>query len=787
MKRSSDDASHTRASAIRLLGETVDGPYMRAVVHLSRMSISSPGRKVLSKYQSAAYLPTAQYTRRHRVPDDIARLSSSGDMFEYARLAQLIESPYADNAPVLPDDLRDAVRFTCAQGEGISAWRCARLHELMEISISLRPMSERILLRRPEHVAWAGGPDVHPAFVAAIIDALGFPDTSLAVEVYLTGLPIVGRATDTGLWRRRNATERLRTGPKITVCELRSSNLRFTQLLLSSLPQQFAAAQRKGDAEWLRLNELTWKATMEEVNVKKSARGPFTRSQMDAKFGFGRWRPIRRFGQPKGDGVRPCDDATQSLHNSAFVSDHVVSSCPYDFPAAVARAFFDESRALASPPIGSIGGAKEDVPNAYRTVPAATPELTVAALAHPRSGRVCFFETRGLNFGLAGSGVNFVRLPTCITFAARRLLAVPADIFTDDEQIVESTLSRGPPVANAHGLDRFPGSAHSAFVSFCGMLAFPLSQSKREEWSTCPVGLGVRSDLSRAHIDGSVSQRIATPARTKALVLVATALRTGLLHPGTAGSLRGKLGHLFSRSAAARAALAPISERQYALAIEGHKAWSLSETLRGALHFVEDMLGGRLPDLMYYGPQSRGKPVIIFSDASFSPPVPPRCRGSGRVAFVVFTPDEGRVVWAAADVPGSLMDHIHAFKMRKTLIIPLEAMALFSALFAPELQPILAGADIVHFADNQTVNGIAVKNYSAAPDVGRMLSSYSLRLAALAARSWVHYVPSALNIADPPSRPPATGRPECYELLNLGRMLHRIDFVFPAAFSWTEF
>ena len=43
----------------------------------------------------------------------------------------------------------------------------------------------------------------------------------------------------------------------------------------------------------------------------------------------------------------------------------------------------------------------------------------MAALAHPRSGRVCFFETRGLNFGLAGSGVNFVHPPTCITFATR--------------------------------------------------------------------------------------------------------------------------------------------------------------------------------------------------------------------------------------------------------------------------------------------------------------------------------------------------------------------------------
>ena len=80
------------------------------------------------------------------------------------------------------------------------------------------------------------------------------------------------------------------------------------------------------------------------MNVEKSARDPFTRSQMDSKFGFGRWRPIHRLGKLKGDGVRPCDNATQSLHNPAFVSEHVVSSCPYDFPAAVTRAFFDESR-----------------------------------------------------------------------------------------------------------------------------------------------------------------------------------------------------------------------------------------------------------------------------------------------------------------------------------------------------------------------------------------------------------------------------------------------------------
>ena len=173
MKRSYDDSDHARVSALRQLGETVDGIYMRAVVRLSRMSISGPGRKVLSKAQSAAYLPTAQYARRHLVPGDITGLATSLDMLEYALRARSIASPFAQTAPVLPVDLRDAVEFTCAQGHAISAWRCARLEDLRDIAISLRPMSDRILSRRPEHVALTGGPDAHPAF------AWVFPSSAL--------------------------------------------------------------------------------------------------------------------------------------------------------------------------------------------------------------------------------------------------------------------------------------------------------------------------------------------------------------------------------------------------------------------------------------------------------------------------------------------------------------------------------------------------------------------------------------------------------------------------------
>lgn len=743
----------------------------------------------MSKAESSSYFPVAQSARRNVPLPQIEVLTQSADMLEFAQRSRLLASPFDGCNPALPVDLRDAILFTCSRGESISEWRLSQFAMLHEISESLRPMSDRILARRPEHVAWACGPDVHPAFIAALVDALGSPDISLAAEVYLTGFPIVGQATETGLWRKRSTIEHRRFGPRTSVASFLASNLHFTQSLLHSLPKRFKAACSKSDADWLRLNEMTWRATLEEVNVKASARGPFTRSQMDAKFGYGRWRPIRRFGVPKGDGVRPCDDATQSGHNSTYVSNHVVANCPYDFPAAVARAFYDASLSFLSASPGLMGGAKEDVPNAYRTVPAATPELTIVALCHPVSGRVFFFETRGLNFGLAAAGENFVRLPTLLVMCARRLLAVPVDLFIDDAQIVESSLSRGRPVEGALSLDRFPGSAHSSFVSFCALTAFPLSIPKRVEWSPLPVGLGVRSDLSRAHIDGSISQRIAEPSRLKTLALIAAALRTNELRPSEAASLRGKLGHLFSRSLAARAALAPISSRQYQVAapVGDSDRWCLSKELRGALHFVRDMLGGDLPDLIFFGPHSRGRPVVIFSDASFSPPIPPNIMGCGRVAFVVFEPGADRAFWAAADVPSAVMCRLHAFRQRLSQIIPLEAIALFSPIFAPELQSLLTEADILQFADNQTVNAIAVKNYASSPDIGRMLSAYSLRLARLKARSWVVYVPSALNIADSPSRPPRAGLPEFHDLLALRVALRRIDFVFPSAFSWTSF
>ena len=51
-------------------------------------------------------------------------------------------------------------------------------------------------MRRPAHVAWAGGPTAHLAFVAAVVEALNWPDVSLAVAYFVRGLVVVGEAPD---------------------------------------------------------------------------------------------------------------------------------------------------------------------------------------------------------------------------------------------------------------------------------------------------------------------------------------------------------------------------------------------------------------------------------------------------------------------------------------------------------------------------------------------------------------------------------------------------------------
>ena len=103
-------------------------------------------------------------------------------------------------------------------------------------------------------------------------------------------------------------------------------------------------------------------------------------------------------------------------------------------------------------------------------------------------------------------------------------------------------------------------------------------------------------------------------------------------------------------------------------------------------------------------------------------------------------------------------------------------MALIAVYINPNLQDSLRGADVNHFADNTAANGAAIKGYSPAPDIARLVGAYHLRIARLGARIWIEYVPSAANIADMPSR----GNFELVESIGA----KRIPFIFLSLASW---
>jgi len=102
--------------------------------------------------------------------------------------------------------------------------------------------------------------------------------------------------------------------------------------------------------------------------------------------------------------------------------------------------------------------------------------------------------------------------------------------------------------------------------------------------------------------------------------------------------------------------------------------------------------------------------------------------------------------YTASEVPQEILLRINGLrkkkKKKKSLISPLEELVMAAPFLTPELQSTLRGRDILHFADNQGANRVAIKGYSSAPDFAVM------RIALLQTRWWISFVASAANPAD---------------------------------------
>jgi hypothetical protein len=726
----------------------------RAVARLRRVrrvgrgpasSSAAPGPRVRVRSQGRSY-PS------NRAPPPLVAAEYDTPA-KHVAAAATTRHPAADSDGQLPLDVSEAVEYVAerlvrSSPFGLAAERDAVMREVRCVKRLLRPVNALVEGHVPPHVA-AMPCRVDVALLRAMGEAAEVPDRELA-PLFAVGFQPTGDVAPSGWWPTQVDAASVDLGELDHAAWVRHVERAARDDL----------RRRPGDARVL------WDRTLEDC-AKRLYAGPFTRKQLDAAYGAGRWRPMQRFGVLQGGKVRPCDNARASLHNAGTSLFEKLCCDGPDFSARAAMAFADAADALGVP-TWPLAGGTDDLADAYRHIPCDDPRLTCVVLCDPASGEPAYFCTAGFPFGLKSSVMQFNRLPEATTAIARRMLGIVCTHFYDDFAVVE-------PSASAAQAQRLLGDLHA-------LIGIPFAARKHVAAAATFVFLGVETDFT-GMAGGYVVMRV-RPERVERLVArIDEILDERRYPPSVAASLCGALQFTLSwvGGRIGRACMQPL----FGGGDDGGDGFT--QGVEASLRYLRAVLPQLPPHRVRLRASPRA-PALVFSDGA--------CEQDGAVqsvGFVVALPRPGldappggarpsldalrrdyTFVHGSADVPADLR---RAFLERKQQIGQVEIVgAIVPYLSVPEL----AGRDVIHFVDNTSAVAALTKGYSRVPDSARLVHSFHAWCAAARAHVWFEYVPSAANVADRPSRelalaarayacvPGAVSRPRAVRFPSLG-------------------
>eukprot|EP00435_Cladocopium_sp_Y103_P009665 s1508_g2.t1 len=263
---------------------------------------------------------------------------------------------------------------------------------------------------------------------------------------------------------------------------------------------------------------------------------------------------------------------------------------------------------------------------------------------------------------------------------------------------------------------------------------------KKLQLSSSPTILGVTYNLEAMQLEIKPDRKAEIAQEIDAI------LDSGLLDPGTAGKLKGKL--MFGASQlwgkVGRAFLRVISERQYLRFPLGHE-FKLDEALTKALvHWKKLVREGppRPIDLV----SEKVVDAVIFTDG-FTPD--PRSSEvlPDRVGAVLFDRRCNAPRQFTSVVPEAVK---RRWLERTTQIVPIEMIAAVLALetFADRIR----GADILLLIDSEAVEGALIKGYSSREDLCEVITVFWDLAFQLRVRVFIDRISTDANPADWPSR-----------------------------------
>ena len=647
-----------------------------------------------------------------------AEVDQIDEHLKEARGAEHPEERWAE-ARELPQSLRRAIRASSRWGDAASAERSWRRRLVKRVSTVLWPLTHalRAEFSPPEVSAAASVCTPHAALFAAVAEAFGLDPT--LVNMLLLGAQSVGEVQPSGVW---------------LPCEVEAS-LRFDELdhahwnewLLNSITERGLAASGEAASD----AEAVWKKTLSEEDKGFIRR--VSRADLDARYGHGNWRAIRRFGIWQGGKIRCCENCTESGHNAASSFKEKLWCETADLPARIAAAFAGE---LGESEAFGMQMGTDDMEAAYRRVLVAAPQHSIVAVWDTEAQEVALFSMPGFNFGLHSAVLQYNRVSHFIAEAVRRIGAVAAGNYYDDFVVCEPSWARG---------------SGQSFLTFAmAELGYPASEEKHVPMASSAVFLGVRADFSEFERTRAVLLSADTMAVKDAGSVVQTALRTGHMTSAVAGKLAGQLAFMTGWAAhrVGRAALQPLYRRAQESLVS-----ALTPALEQALGFFGALLASAegLPKRRVSCRAAARPTVLVWSDASAEE----SAEELGRLGFVVLFPAERvggvdvpeRWVHATAAVPPELTACFRARKQYIGLYEQVAAVAVYQTLGAE-----LTGRRVVHFIDNQGAMAGLAKGYAREVDSARVVHAFHAWNAGARVSVWFEYVRSKANIADLPSR-----------------------------------
>ncbi len=632
------------------------------------------------------------------------------------RWAMEVHHPFTVAAP-LDHDLAKAIDVIASDPFAAQVHRKALLDKWAPVAQSTLQRSD-VQLRMIQDPALRrllrGVPDDHPAKMGAtcnielyqvFLQKISSNDQSLPLFL-LEGFPIVGPIAASGRWPRYEKTQK--------VVSLDDLNRRAWEMRRKII-------KRVANLPITENLQKIWDATLEDVS-EGSCMGPFfSEQEVSDKLSVEDWIPTQRFEVVQKNKVRGCDSATTNLINQATEITEKLQLPSTDTNVAALRTLRSKC------PGKQLAGWVLDEKKAYRQVPIRPDhrKFSVITMKDPLSKVPAFFIMVGHSFGLVSAVYNYNRRSAAINEILVSLFGLVAFSFYDDKYGFET-------------IDTVQSAHHVAQTVHLWLGA--QFDAKKLQLARDPTILGVTYNLEEMVLE-------IKPARKSELMEeIDSILSSGLLDPGSAGKLKGKL--MFGASQpwgkVGRAFFRPISERQYAR-VACKDGFVIDAALRESLEHWR-FLVQKGPPRPIDVRSEKFADVVIFTDG-FTPDPRKNEKLPDRVGAVLFDRNLIRAWQFSEVVPKSVQKF---WLVRKTQIVPVEMIAPILAL--QTFKERLFGVDLILLIDSEAVEAALIKGYSSKEDLCKLISVFWDLVFELRIRVFIDRIATDANPADWPSR-----------------------------------